>query len=187
MGITHTSGTYFGKKLPENPKKPNRIGFRLSSIDSEQGCRTAALLFVRCRQHGTATAPTPVRTRIRRAYIACTQIARAPATPPVSSLRTTRTLALTHRAAHTEHRPTHSPRTTRAHSTTRIRRHLPRRSSHVPSAHRTSVPHAPATTARLPAEVLKLQDFSFYQSISNFIVSLPNVSEKDVKGLLFRK
>ena len=139
-----------------------------------------------------ATVPTPVRTRIRRAYIACTQIARAPATPPVSSLRTTRTLALTHRAAHTEHRPTHSPRTTRAHSTTRIRRPLPRRplprrSSHVPSAHRTSVPHAPATTARLPAEVLKLQDFSFYQSISSFVVSLPNVSEKDVKGLLFRK
>ena len=110
-----------------------------------------------------------------------------PPEPPVSSLRTTRTLALTHRAAHTEHRPTHSPRTTRAHSTTRIRRHLPRRSSHVPSAHRTSVPHAPATTARLPAEVLKLQDFSFYQSISNFIVNSPNVSEKDVKGLLFRK
>ena len=51
-----------------------------------------------------ATVPTPVRTRIRRAYIACTQIARAPATPPVSSLRTTRTLALTHRAAHTAHR-----------------------------------------------------------------------------------
>ena len=41
--------------------------------------------------------------------------------------------------------------------------------------------------ARRPAEVLKLQDFSFYQSISNFVVSLPNVSEKDVKGLLFRK
>ena len=70
---------------------------------------------------------------------------------------------------------------------TRIRRPLPRRSSHVPSAHRTSVPHAPATTARLPAEVLKLQDFSFYQSISSFVVSLPNLSEKDVKGLLFRK
>ena len=69
----------------------------------------------------------------------------------------------------------------------RIRRPLPRRSSHAPSAHRTSVPHAPATTARLPAEVLKLQDFSFYQSISNFVVSLPNKGEKDVKGLLFRK
>ena len=38
-----------------------------------------------------------------------------------------------------------------------------------------------------PAKVLNLQTFSFYQSISNFMVSLPNVSEKDVKGLLFRK
>ena len=38
-----------------------------------------------------------------------------------------------------------------------------------------------------PAKVLNLQTFSFYQSISNFVVSLPNVSEKDVKGLLFRK
>ena len=84
----------------------------------------------------------------------------------------------------------HPPHTSPAPSPpvcTRIRRPLPRRSSHVPSAHRTSVPHAPATTARLPAEVLKLQDFSFYQSISSFVVSLPNVSEKDVKGLLFRK
>ena len=42
-------------------------------------------------------------------------------------------------------------------------------------------------TARLPAEVLKLQAFSFLQSISNSIVSLLNVREKDVKGLLFRK
>ena len=109
-----------------------------------------------------ATVPTPVRTRIRRAYIACTQIARAPATPPVSSLRTTRTLALTHRAAHTEHRPTHSPRTTRAHSTTRIRRHLP------------AVPPAPA---RLPDEALKLQALVSCQSNSNYIVSLPNVSK----------
>ena len=104
-------------------------------------------------------------------------LAARPATPPVSSLRTTRTLALTHRAAHTEHRPTHSPRTTRAHSTTRIRRHLPRR--HLPA-----VPPAPA---RLPAEVWKPQTFSFYQSISNLDVSLPNLSKKDVKGLLFRK
>ena len=32
-------GSFFGKKLPKNPKKPNRIRYRLSSIDSEQGCR----------------------------------------------------------------------------------------------------------------------------------------------------
>ena len=64
-------------------------------------------------------------------------------------------------------------------------RPLPRRRSStvspVPTAHTSSAP------ARLPAEVLKLQDFSFYQSISNSVVSLPNVSKKDVKGLLFRK
>ena len=49
------------------------------------------------------------------------------------------------------------------------------------------VPAPRKKSARLPAEVLKLQDFSFYQSISSFVVSLPNVSEKNVKGLLFRK
>ena len=31
-------GIFFGKKIPKNPKKPNRIRYRLSSIDSEQGC-----------------------------------------------------------------------------------------------------------------------------------------------------
>ena len=42
-------------------------------------------------------------------------------------------------------------------------------------------------SARLPAEVLKLQGLSFCQSISNFVVGFPNLSKKDVKGLLFRK
>ncbi len=55
-------------------------------------------------------------------------------------------------------------------------RPLPRRRSStvspVPTAHTSSAP------ARLPAEVLKLQDFSFYQSISNFVVSLPNLSKR---------
>ena len=46
---------------------------------------------------------------------------------------------------------------------------------------------APPSLARLLAEVWKPQTFSFYQSISNLDVSLPNVSKKDVKGLLFRK
>ena len=32
-------GSFFGKKLPKNPKKPNCIGFKLSNKDSEQGCR----------------------------------------------------------------------------------------------------------------------------------------------------
>ena len=85
------SGTFLGKS-PRDPKKPGRVRYRLSSIDREQGCRTAALLCVLFK------------------------------------------LLLTY-----------------------------------------------------PAKVLKLQTYSFYQSISIFIVSLPNVSEKDVKGLLFRK
>ena len=31
-------GSFFGKKLPKNPKKPDWIGFRISSKDNEQGC-----------------------------------------------------------------------------------------------------------------------------------------------------
>lgn len=52
---------------------------------------------------------------------------------------------------------------------------------------RAPILRAPPKPARLADEVLKLQTFSFYQSISNFVVSLPNGGEKDVKGLLFRK
>ena len=68
------------------------------------------------------------------------------------------------------------------------------RSHNRPDATRTCIRRSPRharsftrRTARLPAEVLKLLAFSFLQSISNFVVSLPNLSEKDVKGLLFRK
>ena len=32
-------GSFFGKKLPKNPKKPNWVRYILSNIDSEQGCR----------------------------------------------------------------------------------------------------------------------------------------------------
>ena len=39
-------GIFFGKKIPKNPKKPNRIRYRLSSIDSEQGCRRQPCFFV---------------------------------------------------------------------------------------------------------------------------------------------
>ena len=39
-------GSFFGKKLPKDPKKPNCIGFYLSNNDSEQGCR---------RQHSAST------------------------------------------------------------------------------------------------------------------------------------
>ena len=61
---------------------------------------------------------------------------------------------------------------------------LPRRPTLSRAARAPVAPRAPVTH---PAEVLKLQTFSFYQSISNFVDSLPNVREKDVKGLLFRK
>ena len=205
-----------GKKPPKNPKKPGRVRYILPNTDSNQGCRTAALIFV----HAGRAAPQPPadpRLGIRRTCIARAPTAyrasvpHAPAPPHALAehrphIRTTRpprhaypslTLRrsliyppfLSHPPRTVLH-PSRATRTSPAPSPpvcTRIRRPLPRRSSHVPSAHRTSVPHAPATTARLPAEVLKLQDFSFYQSISNFVVSLPNVSEKDVKGLLFRK
>ena len=39
------SRTFLGKS-PRDPKKPGRVRYRLSSIDREQGCRTAALLCV---------------------------------------------------------------------------------------------------------------------------------------------
>ena len=52
---------------------------------------------------------------------------------------------------------------------------------------RAPILRAPPKPARLADEVLKLQTFSFYQSISNFVVSLTNGGEKDVKGLLSRK
>ena len=45
-GINPTSRSYFGKKNPKDPKKPNWIGFRLSSIDSEQGCRRQPCFYV---------------------------------------------------------------------------------------------------------------------------------------------
>ena len=55
------SRTFLGKS-PRDPKKPDWVGFILSSIDSKQGCRTAALLFVRRRQYGTAIARCPAHT-----------------------------------------------------------------------------------------------------------------------------
>ena len=109
------------------------------------------MFYVRCRQHGTATAPLPHSSAVR------------PHPPPV------RTRSLTHRTARTLTAHT-SPAQSLARTVLRHRRALP----------------AP-DSARLPAEVLKLQGLSFCQSISNFVVSLPNVSKKDVKGLLFRK
>ena len=72
-------------------------------------------------------------------------------------------------------------------------RHGERNGFHGALPHDPRIARALAAPPRPPcprvhlAEVLKLRDFGFYQSISNFVVSLPNVKEKDVKGLLFRK
>ena len=52
---------------------------------------------------------------------------------------------------------------------------IPRSQSCRPSSRPRRAPPAPVS---LPTEVLKLQDFSFYQSISNFVVSLPNLSKR---------
>ena len=106
----------FLPKSPRDPKKPNCIGFRLSSVDSEQGCRRQP-----CFMFGAhSAAPQPPRCPTRLPFV--------PHPLPV--------------------------RTRRTH----------------------------------PAKALKLQPFVFFlQSISNSVVSLPNLSEKDVKGLLFRK
>ena len=65
------SRTFLGKS-PRDPKKPDCIGFRLSNVDSEQGCRTAALLFAR-REPSAPQPPADPRLGIRR-----TCIARAP-------------------------------------------------------------------------------------------------------------
>ena len=162
-GINPTSRSYFGKKNPKDPKKPNCIGFRLSSIDSEQGCRRQPCFLFGA--DSTAPAPTPRRPTLAPFPHALRPSSyRSPAAHPVARLV----------------RP-HSPHTSPAPAVTSA-----------PAAHRH--PSAPAPvpaprkkSARLLAEVLKLLVFGFLQSISNFMVSLPNVSEKDVKGLLFRK
>ena len=117
--------------------------------------------------------PRPAPNRLRR-----TRVARArPPRPHPPRTHRPRALPRPHpsRAAPTVPRPAvHPPHRACTHSPTRL---LSVRAYRVPAP----VP------ACLPTEVLKLQDFSFYQSISSFVVSLPNVSEKDVKGLLFRK
>ena len=60
--------------------------------------------------------------------------------------------------------------------------HRPRPLAHPPPTVSPTPPHllvfTPPAPACLPADALKRQSFSFLQSISNFIVSLQNVSEK---------
>ena len=143
------SRTFLGKS-PRDPKKPDCIGFRLSNVDSEQGCRTAALLFARREP----SAPQPPRC-----HACLPSLPRPPFLP--RSLCAPHICTARARTIHAQpESDTHRPRP-------------PSRPNPRPCVH--------------PAKVLNLQTFSFYQSISNFVDSLPNVREKDVKGLLFRK
>ncbi len=131
-GINPTSRSYFGKKNPKDPKKPNCIGFRLSSIDSEQGCRRQPCFLFGA--DSTAPAPTP----------------RAPASPRVPVAHPA---ALTHLPAVPIAPAAHTPPCPLVHP------------AHRP--HLNSLVH--------PTKVLKLRTFSFLQSISNFVVGLPNL------------
>ena len=69
-------GSFFGKKLPKDPKKPNCIGFYLSNNDSEQGCRRQP-----CFMFGAhSAAPQPPRCPTRLPFV--------PHPPPVRARRT---------------------------------------------------------------------------------------------------
>ena len=83
-------GFFFPKKNPKSPKKPDCIGFRLSSIDSEQGCRKAALFL--CSAH-------TVRHRNRPAPLArhSSHIRRTCSPPRTPSLVPAAHLPCTHR------------------------------------------------------------------------------------------
>ena len=143
-------GIFFGKKIPKNPKKPNCIGFKPSNTDSEQGCRRQPCFFARRRQHGTATA--------RSSTVHPAPAVRRPHPP----LAPTAPCALT---AATAVLPRTIPSPAPA---------LMLQSSAVFFAPTPASPEP----ARLPAEILKPRTFSFLQSVSNFVVNLPNVSKK---------
>ena len=116
---------------------------------------------------------------------------RAPPLRPRSPTFTARTrpaLTVLHRmTAPLPHSPaapepaTRLARTRPPHCTCSHRTHIAR----TVLRHRRALPVP--DSARLLAEVLKLQGLSFCQSISNFVVGFLNLSKKDVKGLLFRK
>ena len=112
---------------------------------------------------------------------------RRPALSPCTA-RTRPALTVLHRmTAPMPHSPaapepaTRLARTRPPHCTCSHRTHIAR----TVLRHRRALPVP--DSARLLAEVLKLQGLSFCQSISNFVVGFPNLSKKDVKGLLSRK
>ena len=76
-------GSFFGKKLPKDPKKPNCIGFRLSSVDSEQGCRRQpCFMFGARRASPTPHTHRPCRTPHARIAAHPAMLARSPAVSP---------------------------------------------------------------------------------------------------------
>ena len=161
----------FLPKSPRDPKKTNWIRYILSSIDSEQGCqRQPCFLF-----GADSTAPHPPRRpdapRARRA---------TPHPPPLAPPFLPRSLCAPHictaRAltAHTSVPLARLATRTRrspccAHSFTR-RSYLARRAHPAHRPRLNSLVH--------PTKVLKLRTFSFLQSISNFVVGLPNLSKR---------
>ena len=168
-GINPTSRSYFGKKNPKDPKKPNYIGFRLSSIDSEQGCRRQP-----CFLFGAdSTAPQPPRRpdapRARRATphppsFAPPFLPRSLCAPHICTARA-RTAPCPRRAppTHPYHSPA-SPRVPVAHPAALT--HLPAvpiaPAAHTPPCSLVHPAHRPHLNSLVhPTKVLKLRTFSF--------------------------
>ena len=93
----------FLPKSPRDPKKPNCIGFRLSSIDSEQGCRRQPCFLFGA--DSTAPAPTPRAPAMPRRIRRHLPRRSLPAVPPALPLRTA------HLYRTRPHRPMPSPST----------------------------------------------------------------------------
>ena len=167
-----------GRAAPQPPADP-RLGIRRTCIARAPSAYRASVPHAPAPPHALAEHRPHIRTTRppRHAYPSLTLL-RSLIYPPFLSRppRTPRRArSFTPPTVRTVPRPAvHPPHRACTHSPTRLLSVL---------AYRVPAP----VPACLPTEVLKLQDFSFYQSISSFVVSLPNVSEKDVKGLLFRK
>ena len=76
-------GSFFGKKLPKNPKKPDWIGFYISNNDSEQGCRRQP-----CFMFGAhSAAPQPPRCPTRLPFVPHPLPVRTRRTHPAKALK----------------------------------------------------------------------------------------------------
>ena len=147
-------GIFFGKKIPKNPKKPNRIRYRLSSIDSEQGCRRQPCFYVRRTRCGTATAP-PHLPAIPPTFAAPALLrAHRPSCQPLAC------------RAHIAHALATLPASlTRSESVCLLRRRLfaaPHTRLPLIPQYSRAVVTVPYRRARLPDAALKLQPLSFF-------------------------